>query len=139
MKQKHFIDSQKALTFVFILGFMCFYQLWDNATAWIYLAIHGTYGLLWLLKSLTFPDKNWEQTCGFGYGAVIWIGLSLYMVNPWLIGSRAVEAPIWLLALSVFMVVLGVFFHFGFSVNNVRVDPDQWLRSRVALFYTIFD
>jgi len=33
----------------------------------------------------------------------------------------------------------GSHLHFGFSVNNVRVDPDQWLRSRVALFYTIFD
>lgn len=118
MKQKHFIDSHKALTFVFILGFMWFYNLWENTTAWVYLATHGTYGILWLIKSASFGDKSWERPCGIGYGIFIWAGLSLYLVNPWLIGSRGIEAPVWLLGLVIFLVVLGVFFHFASDMQK---------------------
>ena len=46
MKQKHFIDSHKGCTMIFILGLMGYYQAWDQITAWAYLATHGSYGVL---------------------------------------------------------------------------------------------
>ena len=118
MKQKHFIDSHKGATSIFCLALMAYYSQWDNTTAWVYLALHGTYGLLWVLKSFTFPDKQWEQETGIGYGLVIWGGLSLYWIAPWLICSKGLEAPPWMLALCVFLFGLGVFWHFASDMQK---------------------
>jgi steroid 5-alpha reductase family enzyme len=112
VKQKFFINSHKALTFLVILGMMAYFNQWQNPTAWIYLALHGTYGLLWLLKSRVFPDKQWEQAKGLWYGLYIWAGLCLYWIAPFLITSRASVAPGWLLAVCVSMYMLGIFLHF---------------------------
>ena len=35
MKQKYFIDSHKAVTFLAILGLMAWFKQWDNPTAWV--------------------------------------------------------------------------------------------------------
>ncbi|WP_342635683.1 hypothetical protein [Gloeothece verrucosa] len=59
MKAKHSINLHKGLTFVFILALMAIYQNY-NLGAWVYLALHGTYGILWLLKDQLYPDKKWE-------------------------------------------------------------------------------
>jgi len=67
MKAKHFINLHKALTFPFILTLMLIYQNF-NLGAWVYLALHGTYGLLWLLKDQIYPDKQWEQEISVGTG-----------------------------------------------------------------------
>jgi hypothetical protein len=42
MKQKFFIDTHKGVTFIAVLAMMGIYQQWDNVTAWVYLAMHGT-------------------------------------------------------------------------------------------------
>ena len=61
MKQKHFIDIHKGLNSIAILLLMLYFNSWNNLIAWIYLALHGTYGYLWILKSRIFPDKQWEN------------------------------------------------------------------------------
>ena len=127
MKQKHFIDSHKAVTFLFVLILMGIYDQWQNQTAWIYLALQGTYGILWVLKSRIFPDRQWEQPTGWGYGLVIWGGLSLYWVGGWLVVSRGVQAPPWYLALCVSMYTLGVFCHFAGDMQKytaLKLQPD---------------
>ena len=118
MKQRHFIDSHKGATPLVVLIMMAVYQQMDNSTAWLYLATHGVYGALWVLKSRTFPDKQWEQSCGIGYGLYIWAGLSLYWITPWLITSRALEAPPRLMGLAVSMYSFGVFFHFAADMQK---------------------
>ena len=55
MRQKHFIDSNKAATAFLVLFLIAIYRQWQNPTAWVYLALHGTYGFLWVLKSKIFP------------------------------------------------------------------------------------
>ena len=85
MKQKYFIDIHKGLTSVFILFLMYYFNSWDNLIAWIYLSLHGTYGILWILKSRIFPDKQWENKTSIWYGLFIWAGLSLYWVSPYII------------------------------------------------------
>jgi hypothetical protein len=47
----------------------------------VYLALHGTYGLLWILKSRTFPDKQWEQPVPWSLGLATWALLTLYWVG----------------------------------------------------------
>ena len=60
MKQKHFIDTQKGATAPTVLLLIWYFSQWGSTTAWIYLAIHGSYGIMWVLKSAIFPDKTWE-------------------------------------------------------------------------------
>jgi len=138
LKQKHFIDTHKGATPLFVLACMQYYQAWDNTTAWAYLATHGTYGLLWVLKSLSFGDKQWEQECGLPYGLTIWGGLSLYWIAPWLITSGNVQAPPWLIGLAVAVWGIGVFFHFvsdmqkhiQLSLKKGLIKEGLWARCR---------
>lgn len=138
MKQKHFIDSHKAATSVAVLLMIWYHNQWGNTTAWVYLALHGTYGLLWVLKSRTFPDKQWEQPASIGYGLFIWGGLSLYWIAPWLITSGNVQAPPWFLAMSISMYSVGVFLHFASDMQkhtSLELKPGLimtglWARTR---------
>lgn len=118
MKQKHFIDSHKGATFIWVLACMWHYDQWHNTTAWIYLALHGTYGIMWILKSMMFGDRQWEQPTGIAYGLVIWGSLSLYWVAPWIICSFPVHAPPWLLGVAVSIYSLGVFYHFAADMQK---------------------
>lgn len=118
MKQKHFIDSHKCATAAFVLFCMWRFQAWENTTAWIYLALHGTYGILWALKSAFFGDKQWDQPTSLGYGLVIWGALSLYWSAPYLITSRNLQVPPWMLAMCVSLYTFGVFFHFASDMQK---------------------
>ena len=124
MRQKHFIDSHKALTGVFVLVLMFVYDRWESYTLWAYFGMHGCYGLLWILKSRLFGDSQWEQRCGIGYGLYIWAGLSLYWITPWLIATGQgllhdpFEVPPWWLGSALFCFGLGVFFHFSADMQK---------------------
>jgi steroid 5-alpha reductase family enzyme len=92
---------------------MAYFNQWHNPTAWVYLALHGTYGILWVLKSRIFPDKNWEQPASLWWGVfVAWAGLTLYWIPPFLLMANNSQAPGWLLGLAVSMNIFGVFLHF---------------------------
>jgi len=113
MKIRHFIDLFKGPTFIFVLIMMAIYNQWQNTTAWVYLALHGSYGILWVLKSRNFPDKNWEKLTSLAFGLLGMASLSLYLVAPWLLTSRGTQAPGWYLGLCVLLYIFGVFFHFA--------------------------
>lgn len=118
MKLKHFIDSHKGVTAIVILIMIHYYNQQDNETAWIYLALHGTYGILWVLKSNIFGDKQWEQPTNFLFGLLIFGVLNLYWIAPWLITSRNIHAPAWLLGASVSTYGFGLFFHFTSDIQK---------------------
>ena len=94
IKQKHFIDFHKGVTPLFIIILLTFFQQWDNLVALIYLALHGTYGILWITKSYIYPDKQWENKTSILYGLFIWGGLSLYWISPYLITTNQQVFPI---------------------------------------------
>ncbi|MEM8778910.1 MAG: steroid 5-alpha reductase, partial [Cyanobacteria bacterium P01_G01_bin.49] len=58
MKTKHPINLHKGLTLFVVLGLMIAYDNFSLA-AWVYLALHGSYGIMWLLKDQLYPDKSW--------------------------------------------------------------------------------
>jgi protein-S-isoprenylcysteine O-methyltransferase Ste14 len=126
MKHKFYIDTHKGITPVVILILLAVYSQGSNPTAWVYLALHGTYGLLWVLKSRFFPDRSWERRVSLGYGLATWAGLSLYWIAPVILMSRGVQAPLWLLGLSTSLYALGVFFHFAADIQKftaLRLNP----------------
>ncbi|MBW4487643.1 MAG: DUF1295 domain-containing protein [Trichocoleus desertorum ATA4-8-CV12] len=112
MKAKHAINVHKGLTGFVVLGLMWAYQNFTIGP-WIYLALHGTYGLLWLLKDQLFPDKQWEQEIPAGQGIFLGIFLGLYWVAPFLLISRGVVPSAPLIAAAVALNILGVFLHYG--------------------------
>ena len=107
------INLQKGATFV-VLGCCLWYYGATGAPAWTYLALHGTYGLVWLLKDLAFPDPKWQVrvTLAGGLAAFCFV-LGPYWVIGWLLLSGRVvptypvAEPIWL-AGCVTLCVLGV-------------------------------
>lgn len=128
MKQKFFIDSHKGITFLAILGMIAYFHQWQNTTALVYLALHGTYGLLWVLKSRIFPDKQWEDARSLWYGLYIWAGLSLYWITPFLITSRSTSTPNWLLAACISIFTFGIFLHFVADMQKyieLKFNPGQ--------------
>ena len=112
MKAKHIINLQKGLTGFVVLGLMWAYHNFTIGP-WIYLALHGTYGLLWLLKDQLFPDKQWEQKISPGQGIFVGIILVLYWVAPFLLISRGVVPSAPLIAAAVALNILGVFLHYS--------------------------
>lgn len=118
LKQKHFIDSQKGATLFAVLLLMAWYDAWSNLTAWIYLALHGGYGIMWILKSRYFGDRSWEAETGWGYGLLIWLALSLYWTGAWIIVARDVRPPDVYLAGCIVLFAFGVFFHFAADMQK---------------------
>ena len=112
MKIKHVINLHKGLTALVILGLMVFYQNFQTGP-WIYLALHGTYGLMWLLKDRIYPDQQWEQDISLPMGMVTFVMLGAYWVAPWLLISRGMAVPPALIALAVFSTLLGCMLHYS--------------------------
>jgi protein-S-isoprenylcysteine O-methyltransferase Ste14 len=111
MKLKYPINLHKGLTALVVLAMMAAYHNFSTG-AWIYLALHGGYGFLWLLKDRIYPDKRWEEDTSIGTGIITFLALGLYWVAPWLLISRGVEPTAPLLAIAIFANLLGVFLHY---------------------------
>jgi protein-S-isoprenylcysteine O-methyltransferase Ste14 len=111
MKIKHIINLHKGLTAPFVLGLMLLYHSFTMG-AWVYLALHGTYGLIWLLKDRIYPDKQWEQEMPIAMGAVTFGMLGLYWVAPFLLVRSGVEPPLPVVAGAIALNILGVFLHY---------------------------
>lgn len=113
LKASWVINAQKGGTLPFVLVLMWAYDCW-TPTAFTYLALHGSYGLCWLLKDAAFPDPNWEKRVTFAGAFFMWAGaLALYWISPWLIVSRRIEAPTWLLGVATLVYVMGVVIMMG--------------------------
>ena len=57
------VNIQKSST-IFIMYLLMIYFNNYSKGAYIYLSLHGSYGLIWLLKDMTFPDKSMHvKTC----------------------------------------------------------------------------
>lgn len=80
------INVHKALT-VFFIAFMMVWYGNFSTVAWVYLALHGTYGYIWLLKHFTFPDRSWENRVTLGAAVLGVLVLGSYWVAPYLLIS----------------------------------------------------
>lgn len=135
MKQKYYIDSHKGATFIYILFLIFIFNDTINAnniSIYIYLALHGSYGILWILKSKIFPDKQWESKCSVWYGLLIWFGLSLYWIAPYIIINQESEPSNWYIAMCISMYIFGVFFHFTSDMQKfiqLKYNPNNLIKN----------
>ncbi|MBL8019239.1 MAG: DUF1295 domain-containing protein [Leptospirales bacterium] len=126
MKQKHIIDTFKGLTGPVVLCLIFAFHRQESITAWVYLALHGTYGILWILKSQIFGDKQWEQPVTLIRGGMLVSGLSLYWISPLVITYYGVQAHPIQIAVAVAMFGFGVFFHFASDLQkhiSLKLQP----------------
>ncbi len=111
LKTSWVINLQKGGTAPFVAALMLYYRN-DSAAAWVYLALHGSYGLCWLLKHLAFPDRSWDQRITVGAAVATALLLAAYWSFPYLLisdvlGPRPEPAPA-LLGGAVALHTLGV-------------------------------
>lgn len=94
------INLQKAGSFPVMAALMWFYAdhtpAATSTAAWLYLAMHGAYGLTWIMKDLLFPDPNWQRPTTVASAIVGLFGLALYWLAGWLLisGTASPEYPL---------------------------------------------
>ena len=112
MKLNQVINLHKGLTIFVVAGLMLFYNNYSIA-AWVYLSLHGTYGILWLLKEKIFPDPYFKEKINFLTSITGFIFLGSYWIAPFILISsqKSVSNPI--IAASIAINIMGVFLHFA--------------------------
>lgn len=100
------------MTACMVIGLMVYYNNFSLG-AWVYLALHGSYGFLWLLKDRIFPDKQWEQPVSIPYGIFVFFALGLYWIAPWYLISQFIEPNAEIICLAVTLNMFGVMLHFA--------------------------
>ena len=54
------INIQKGGTWILVLSMMIYFNNFSLG-AWIYFALHGSYGICWIMKDFIFPDKKFSE------------------------------------------------------------------------------
>jgi protein-S-isoprenylcysteine O-methyltransferase Ste14 len=107
-----YIDLHKALVIPVVLALMGYYHNWST-DAFVYLGLHGSYSLLWLIKQRTFRDVRFDQRVPPRIGWLfVFMPLAGYYVAPYLLISRHISVPPALVGLGVFAFTFGVFLHY---------------------------
>jgi len=112
MKIKHPINLHKLLTFAVVIGLMVGYQNFTVAP-WVYLALHGSYGVMWLFKDSLYPDRQWEEEISLPMGISTFILLGSYWVAPYLLISGGVQPSNALIGVAIATNLFGIFLHYG--------------------------
>lgn len=112
IKMASVINFQKGMTVLWVAALMWHFQNF-SAAAWTYLALHGSYGIIWLMKDRLFPDPNWEKRTTFAGAFNMWaMVLGPYWVAPFLLISNVLgprpETPTWLLGTAGFTYAIGL-------------------------------
>lgn len=124
------INFQKTGTF-FFLGFLMWLYQNQSPAAWVFLAMHGTYGLVWFLKDMAFPDPSWQKriTIGGGINAFLMV-LGPYWLFGWLLVSGVSKPDYPLPEFAWFSLCISVCM-FG-SVLMIAADAQKFFTLRVT-------
>ncbi|CBN78305.1 conserved unknown protein [Ectocarpus siliculosus] len=107
------INLHKFLCAPIIYFFMLKYSRF-SAAAWTYLALHGSYGYLWIVKDQTFPDRNFHGPTSFGEMSAAFVATSvLYWAIPWIMMHHGKDVPPWFQALAIGVFSTGMFLMIG--------------------------
>jgi protein-S-isoprenylcysteine O-methyltransferase Ste14 len=112
MKTSAYINLHKLLVVPVVLAMMWFYHNWSTE-AFIYLGLHGTYSLLWLIKHTYYPDRRFDEPQPPWIGLLfIFLPLAGYYIAPYLLISRRIELPAYVVGFVLVIYTLGIFFHY---------------------------
>lgn len=92
-KLRHIINFQKGATFLFVLFLMKHYNNYSLG-AFLYLALHGSYGFLWVLKDYVFGDKNFDKPASIVAILGCFLLLGAYWYIPFMqISGQGINNP----------------------------------------------
>jgi protein-S-isoprenylcysteine O-methyltransferase Ste14 len=112
MKVGTAINIHKALVTPVVLGLMWFFNNWSTE-AFIYLAIHGSYSILWLIKDSLYPDKRFDEKMPAAIAILfVFLPLAGYYIAPYLLISRHLTLPSPLIGLVIVLYIFGIFLHY---------------------------
>jgi hypothetical protein len=59
-------------------------KYFDNysTSMWLYLFLHGSYGICWVVKDIKFPDRNVLETASIGSHLILFFLLMSYWMIP---------------------------------------------------------
>jgi len=80
---RYLINTSKVGMGPFIAGLMLWFGNY-SAGSWQYLGLHGSYGLVWLLKDVAMPDNTFKQPVGPIAWFLTAVVLTSYHVLPYL-------------------------------------------------------
>jgi steroid 5-alpha reductase family enzyme len=106
------INLHKALVPVLVFGLMLIYHN-GSVEAFIYLALHGTYSLLWLIKQALYPDRRFDQRQPLVIAILfIFVPLAGYYLAPFLLISQQVTLPPYVIGGALCLYIIGIFLHY---------------------------
>jgi protein-S-isoprenylcysteine O-methyltransferase Ste14 len=115
-----------------------------SLAAWLYLALHGVYGLMWVAKDIAFGDPSWRGRATVGSVVATFIfPLGLYYLPPLLMltslgqtipggwGTTA-TLPLEVAFSAVALFLIGAFFHFVSDAQKYFVLRHQQPRRLIT-------
>jgi hypothetical protein len=75
------VNLFKGATALWVLLLMGYFRNWSPAM-WLYLCLHGSYGLCWILKDLSFPDPRLKNSMSAGSHIILFLLLAGYWAIP---------------------------------------------------------
>ncbi len=85
------VNAQKGGTLIVYLAMVWAYEA-SGPAVWVLVALHGSYGLIWLMKEAAFPDVSWQRRVTFGAAVVSFLAvLGPYWLIGWVLISGQTE------------------------------------------------
>ena len=120
LKERYFINIHKTLTPFVIILLMVYHENYSLGPV-LYLALHGTYCLNWLLKELVFPDKGFDRKM---HPIMFFLGLIFingYWISPYIVVTKETDPHMLTVLLAVSSNILGTYLHFCSDVQKYFV------------------
>ncbi|SPM42393.1 transmembrane protein [Mycobacterium numidiamassiliense] len=107
-----FIDLHKALVIPVTVAAMVMFGNFSTVM-WLYLGMHGTYSILWLIKGRTYPDRRFAEQVPIWIGGLfVFLPLAGYYAAPILLAWLHPNVPGWAVTLGVSSFTFGIFLHY---------------------------
>ena len=115
------VNLFKGATAMWIYFLMVYFNNFSTEM-WLYLALHGSYGMFWLFKDVFFPDATFKEKATFGSISLVVLLLVLYWTIPVTIAiGVGVQDPtslrIWT---CIIMYIVGVVLMMGSDIDKNR-------------------
>ena len=113
-KMRHVINFFKGATLPYVILLMIIFRNYSLGMH-IYLALHGSYGIIWLLKDWLFPDKTFENKATFGSLIIVTTLLIMYWSLPFFIAiGWGIQTPSYIrITLSIMIYSIGAVLMIG--------------------------
>jgi hypothetical protein len=107
------VNTFKALTPIYCLALMTYFQNFSTATV-VYTGLHGSYGIIWLLKDIITPDETFKKPVSFFGSISVSVCLAAYWYPFYVLASdsaalKCSEISLERLLVAMIMFNVGVF------------------------------